>query len=379
VGRAIVETSRYFAAAGCDVTLLTDAEVPALTGQVEQVIMPGGAALKHWTAQNKFTRLIRQFLQVALFSVWGTVCCSRSRYRSYICLNHNVDILRGDVIIVQNVFWTELVGDLRRSRRKFVRLLNPLMLLRLLRERFVLGRKRNGVVIVVSERTRREAQRFVHPGTVMHIIPNGTDLNQFRPVSNEERTKVRALHGAGPEEFLLLFVGHEFERKGLAFLLDALRLLPSNVKLWVIGGRLSSQADYEARARRLDVAERVRFWGTRFDAEEFYRLADAFVLPSAYETFAIVGVEALASGLPVLMTAQGGVREYLRDGENGFFIEMDAADIATKVARLLRDASLCTRMTVNARVTAQQYSWQAAAEKYLTVIRGVARRRSGDV
>ena len=78
------------------------------------------------------------------------------------------------------------------------------------------------------------------------------------------------------------------------------------------------------------------FAGARSDLPEIYPAADAFVLPTLYETFALVCLEAMASGLPVLASPVGGIEDYLVDGENGFHIQRDSSEIATEVGSSLK-------------------------------------------
>ena len=88
------------------------------------------------------------------------------------------------------------------------------------------------------------------------------------------------------------------------------------------------EALYEELAESYGVADRVEFVGATDDVASWYRRGRRFLLPTAYETFSLVTYEAAACGLPLLVTKVNGVEDLLRDGENGWFIERDAADIA---------------------------------------------------
>src|SRR6185436_1413111 len=92
---------------------------------------------------------------------------------------------------------------------------------------------------------------------------------------------------------------------------------------------------------------------------------DAFVFPTLYETFALVCLEAMASGLPVLASPVGGIEDYLHDGENGFHIERDPADIAVKLDLLLNDKELHARIRERGLATAQNFAWDKIARQYL--------------
>jgi UDP-glucose:(heptosyl)LPS alpha-1,3-glucosyltransferase len=162
---------------------------------------------------------------------------------------------------------------------------------------------------------------------------------------------------------LILFVGSQFRLKGLEFVIRSLPKLKNNAQLLVVGN--DSATTFRNLAKDLGVADRVHFIGPRNDLPDIYPAADIFVFPSLYETFALVCVEAMASGVPVLATRVGGIEDYLRDEENGLFIEREASDIAEKIDRVLVDPDLRERLITNGLATATNYSWDAIAQKYL--------------
>ncbi len=88
------------------------------------------------------------------------------------------------------------------------------------------------------------------------------------------------------------------------------------------------------QAERVGVAERVLILGEQRELEPYYAAADMFVLPSAYESSGLVFLEALASGLPVIATPVGVATDVVRDGENGFIVRRDAAEIGDRMEQL---------------------------------------------
>ena len=107
-----------------------------------------------------------------------------------------------------------------------------------------------------------------------------------------------------------------------------------------------------------------------------YPAADAFLFPTLYETFALVCLEAMASGLPVLASPVGGIEDYLRDGVNGFHIRRDAEDIAAKLERLLSDPELQARFREQGLATAGNYAWEKIAQQYLNLFDELAAEKS---
>ena len=98
-----------------------------------------------------------------------------------------------------------------------------------------------------------------------------------------------------------------------------------------------------------------------------YAAADAFVLPSTYEAFPLVVLEAAASGLPLLVSRVNGAGDLLADGQAGWLIDRDGCDIACRLNSLRSDPDLARRMGERARTAARGYSWETMAASYLAL------------
>jgi UDP-glucose:(heptosyl)LPS alpha-1,3-glucosyltransferase len=112
------------------------------------------------------------------------------------------------------------------------------------------------------------------------------------------------------------------------------------------------------------VAGAVHWLGVVEEIQNVYAMADAFVLPSSYETFSLVTFEAAASGLAILATPVSGVRELIADGESGFLITADGAAIAERLRRLAADPALRARLGDAARESAARFTWQRMVEEH---------------
>jgi UDP-glucose:(heptosyl)LPS alpha-1,3-glucosyltransferase len=112
------------------------------------------------------------------------------------------------------------------------------------------------------------------------------------------------------------------------------------------------------------VGDRVRFAGAIADVGPFYSAADAFVLPTAYEAFPLVSLEAAAAGLPLLIPWVSGVEELLVDGVNGWFIERDAEVIAGRLVELAADPDLRSAMAAAACASAAGFGWPSVIDGY---------------
>src|SRR5919204_507405 len=139
----------------------------------------------------------------------------------------------------------------------------------------------------------------------------------------------------GRADCVLLFsaLGH-FERKGLPLLLDALGALRNPaLKLVVVGGEADLVAAYRARTVRAGLDRQVKFIGLQRDVRPYLWAADAFVFPSAYEAFSLVAFEAAAAGVVLIATPVNGVREFLRDGDNGILVERSVGGMIDGIRR----------------------------------------------
>ncbi len=165
----------------------------------------------------------------------------------------------------------------------------------------------------------------------LRVIYSGVDTAAFHPDLKAHRGEIRARHGIPEDATLFLFVGSGFERKGMATLLQALALQSGESFLLVVG-RDRKLARFRAQARRLGLARRVLFIGPQQDVKPYYGAAEALVLPTLYDPFPNVALEAMASGLPVLTSLKSGAAELIENGGNGFVC--DALDVPALAAQL---------------------------------------------
>ncbi len=223
-------------------------------------------------------------------------------------------------------------------------------------------------LVGVSEGVARELRRFFPAMSErILVIPNGVDTDEFRPAGDSDRSPEDRREGEGLEA---LFVGSEWERKGLKVALEALRDNP-DIGLTVVGD--GDEHAYRELAEGLGVADRVTFAGTTADVAPWYRRADVFVLPSAYETFSLVTYEAAASGLPLLVTRVNGVEDILRDDVNGWFIDRDPDTLRRRLRSLRDEPRLREKLGAAARESSLEYSWSRVVEQYEELYRGHAR------
>ncbi len=228
-------------------------------------------------------------------------------------------------------------------------------LLKRLGERVCFRVSRAAAFVCVSEGVAEEVREH-YPAVAGRTVTiyNGIDTGSFAPgLHHDQARNLRIALGIDEEQLVAAFVGSEWERKGLGPLIEALALAPD----WalVVAGEGDAQR-YRRLADSAGVGHAVRWLGVSSDVGTIYELADAFVLPSSYETFSLVSFEAAASALPILATPVNGVRELIADGHNGFLISAEPAVIAERLGRLAADPGLRSRIGVAARETALAFS-----------------------
>lgn len=216
--------------------------------------------------------------------------------------------------------WLELRAMEQGWLRRLSVGLNPFHFYRLWLERRLFEHPDLRAVIVNSEMVRSEIlARFRIPEDRIHTIYNGVDLERFHPASRlTTGAQLRSRSGLGDDLPVVLFVGSGFERKGLKHLLHALSETEGNARLWVVGK--GKTGHYKKLAKKLGIADRTVFWGPQQDVARFFATADIFALPTLYDPFPTVVLEAMASGLPVITTKNCGAAEIITQGEEGFVI-----------------------------------------------------------
>jgi UDP-glucose:(heptosyl)LPS alpha-1,3-glucosyltransferase len=211
-------------------------------------------------------------------------------------------------------------------------------------------------VLCVSEMVRSEIRRrYAVPAERLVVVRNGVDLERFHPRNRAgSGAKLRAELGASDAP-VWLFAGSGFERKGLDTALRALaRSRPADAELWVVGR--NSRARWQRLAHRLGVAARVSFFGFQGDLAPFYAAADALFLPSRYDAFGNVCLEAAAAGLPVVTSGAVGAAELLRDSGGVVADPEDVTGFARELEQL-HEAALRARRAADSRKIAETLSW----------------------
>ncbi len=220
------------------------------------------------------------------------------------------------------------------------------------------------------------------PHEKINIIPPGVDISRFYPIPDDEAKEVIG-HGKCPR--LLLFVGRIEPLKGIDTLIRALAILRQNgamehecYSLAIIGGEpdappeeLSAEmARLKDLCRDLGLEDLVVFLGKRSQETlpYYYSAADILIMPSHYESFGMVALEAMSCGTPVVASQVGGLAFLVQDGITGYVVPGgDAEALAKTLDKLMRDPELRERLGRQAAEYARFYSWDKIAGRIKTV------------
>ncbi len=281
--------------------------------------------------------------------------------------------------------WLRVAAAHLPPASRMARRLDPLHAFHLSTERRIFSKQASTGVVAISRKVREDILR--HYGAPegdalaekdVTVIYNGVDLEEFSPAEDPGRKdEIRKALGIDPGDFVVLFVGSGFFRKGLVHLLRAaakLRNGTRRIRVLIIAppGRRPAAA---RMARRLGVGKIVGFPGEETQTADAYRASDVFVLPSLYEPFGFAALEALASGIPCILSQPCGASEIMTEGETGLILEdpTDADGLAARLERLF-DEDLRRTMGRSARRLAERFPISRNTDRMLAVHREIQTR-----
>jgi D-inositol-3-phosphate glycosyltransferase len=226
--------------------------------------------------------------------------------------------------------------------------------------------------------------QWLYKANIRHvvIIPPGVDLCHFYPIENDE---AKEFIGIDCSDHMLLFVGRIERLKGLDVLLKALAIMRQQgvfekfpVCLAVIGGDPEASRDQMSaemsRIKRIyhryGLQDLVTFLGKRSQdtLPYYYSAAEALVMPSHYESFGMVALEAMACGTPVVASQVGGLAFLVQDGLTGYTVPSgEPSALAERLTALISDSALRQRMGEQAIHVARGYGWEKIATRMIAV------------
>ncbi len=228
-------------------------------------------------------------------------------------------------------------------------------------ERWAMRRCAGRIISVSPALSRVLAQEYDIPVGEILSARNGVDQETFNPHTRAQwRDQMRQELGLGSDEFVMLFVGGLWFERGLLQALEALKYMKSPGRLLVVGH--GDQALFGQMAESWGVRDRVIFLGQCDHIERYYAAADCFAFPSPIEGFALVTMEAAASGLPLVIARLADTEEFFEDGVSAFLLGPDPQEMADRLDRLAQDPELRRRMGHQAHEAVRTLTWEHQAE-----------------
>ena len=233
-------------------------------------------------------------------------------------------------------------------------------------------------ILAPTERERDSLIRlYGAPAEKIGVVPCGVNLDLFYP---ESKTAARKKLNLDPADIILLYVGRFEALKGLNSLLEAMTYLKHHhrIRLVIVGGDGDKTPEYQALAqktKKLAISEKVMFVG-RIDQHNlapYYGAADVLVLPSHYESFGMVGLEALACGRPVVSTPVGAVDSLIRKAQAGCIVpDSSPRSLADGIQLIISDRTIPAADVI--RKSILEYSWSNVASAVIAEYENVIRQ-----
>lgn len=232
-------------------------------------------------------------------------------------------------------------------------------------------------ILATSDQVKRDTlMGYPHTASMLEVIPPGVNMPALRLTTSPARAQLQL-----PLDVpLALFVGNDFDKKGLSALLQALALTPG-LHVAVVGQGRHLQR-YREQIATLGLADRVHLLGSLSDVTPAYAAADWLVHPTTEDTYAMVVLEAMASGLPVIVSCARfcGIAAELTHTVNALILDdpRDEKQLSERLLSLLEDPSLRATLARAGLSFAQERTWREAAARHEALIQRVLAQRPGD-
>lgn len=301
---------------------------------------------------------------------------ARSRSDPDVIFSPGINSLDADVILVHAVFHRlaelQTAAD-RAGLRGLHRRLYYALLCKLERRIY---RDPHVTLAAVSKHTAQQLKQYFGRDAVA-VIPNGVDVEHFSPTAIAPLREVaRKQRHASPEQLVLLLIGNDWRNKGLTILLSAMaKCIDLPIRLIVVGN--DEQEFFRAQAAIAGVRERVEFCAPLADVRTFYAAADVLVAPSLEDSFNLPALEAMACGLPVIVSRKAGVSEWLTNGFDALLLKdpENAVELTDAIRALATGTQLRQTLAENAIATARKFSWEEHAAELRRLLEKAAARK----
>lgn len=227
-------------------------------------------------------------------------------------------------------------------------------------------------IVVSTDQEKKDLYRLykISPRKVW-IIPAGVDLDRFQPLNKSQARESLGL----TEQHILLYVGRIDPLKGLDTLIHAMTMIRdlNNSRLIIVGGELNVDPELNRLIElttQVGLQDKITFTGALEQKRlpEYYSATDVFILPSYYESYGLVTLEAMACGVPIVAARVGGPRTLIKEGVTGYLIPWRCPEpYAERIDILLANSSLRESMGATARNIAQDSGWEKVANRLFSL------------
>ncbi len=229
-------------------------------------------------------------------------------------------------------------------------------------------------VIAISKRVREDLSRYYGRSENVEVIPHGVDTGEFSLVQRGQwRAELRARLNWPSDELVALWVGDL--RKGSEAALRAVAQVP-NLRFAAVSRNDASL--FVRLAEREGIAGRTHFLPPTSEIAKFYAAADIFLFPTTYDAFGMVVMEAMAMGLPAVVSRDAGAAELITHGSDGLLLSnpFDPTESAGWLRRLCENPAWRQELGARAAATAERHSWDAVAAETMKLYRRIAASRA---
>jgi glycosyltransferase involved in cell wall biosynthesis len=232
-------------------------------------------------------------------------------------------------------------------------------------------------LILTAPQTAEELKRFYGRDGAVPVVSAGLDHRAFNPERRLAlRDSARAALAIAHDHFAILLVGNDWRNKGVPVLLEMLdQLRDLSIRLFVVSREDPSDCWKLVKEKGLE--DRVQFLPPRNDIEFYYAAADAYVGPSLHDLYAMPPAEAMACGLPVIVSAAAGVSQIITNGVDGQILDdpTDANALAAMIRGLYQDPELRSRLGANAAIATGPYTWERSSRELAAIFEDILRRK----
>lgn len=328
---------------------------------------------KVWTPAKILKHFPRYWLVCIcqpIFILLSSLELIRNRKKYGVIYNHGVgQSLIQDVVVFHSCHheWV----DRKRKKKSISSWFSPLDWIILFCEKWNTRKKSHKQITAVSEFTKLQVRKHFKLEEIQ-VIPNGVNIKRF---SCEKNYSLRMNYGLNNDDIVILFVANEWKRKGLeqlAKIVAELKEKNSNLKLLVAGRSLSEIC--KLLEQRYDLQSTLIYLGEIKEIEQIYSISDIFCLPSQEDAFGLVIAEAMCAGLPVVITDRCGIKNYIRNGINGYVLEYEKLDMQLKetLGTLIENEQLRIEIGANASSTVRlEMSWNTIAHNYVKIVENI--------